>query len=274
MSSLKILYILLSGLACFLVPIGIFIYYRKKSNLMTGVVVAGGLSFYLTQMIIRIPLLQLVVPKLGFYQWLISKDHYLLLALFLGGTAALFETSGRLLTLKLLLKNRLSATTGIVHGLGHGGIEAILLVGINYLIYGLYSFLWLRGNETPLAFILPGEAGDMLKNILSTTSSQLFLIAGLERILTLIFHMAMSLLITIGLMKGKSLLYTCLVLFLHTTVDGGIVILSHFTKNPYILEGWVVIFAALSLLIIIKNRHFDPILPMADEGEKAVEEGY
>lgn len=135
-SGWSILFMFLNGILCIGIPIGGYLYFRVKKVGYIGIFIAGALSFYLTQMVIRIPILQLALPKMEWYVNLADKESFLYpvgLALFLGGTAALFETFGRFITLNYLLQKRLSYRSGIVHGLGHGGIN--------------YSSGWLKSSD-------------------------------------------------------------------------------------------------------------------------------
>ncbi len=269
--TIKVFALAISAVLCFLVPIAGYFIAKDRKGRYPGVLIGGVLSFYLTQMIIRIPILQLLLPKLDWYRKM--SGNIFLLALFLGFTAALFETFGRWLTLNYLLKKRLSYRTGIVHGLGHGGIEAILLVGLNYVIFTVFAVLLNRGNESPLQFLIRGQH-ELIIGLLSDTEWQLFMLAGVERTMTIIFHVAMSLMVTIGIVKGRQRMYIALVLFWHTLLDFLAVMASSWTTNVYLIEFIVVIAAVASAIYIYKSRNTIVSSPSEDEGQKAVDEGF
>lgn len=273
----SIIYIIISCLICFGFPIICSILLNRGRNGLMGAFIAGGLSFYLTQMLIRIPLLQLAMPKLDWYQTLSTNaaaGQAFGLALFLGLTAALFETAGRSLTMNFLIKKRLSYKAGLMHGLGHGGIEAILLVGINYLFFTVYAILRNQGINEPLLWAIPSEQQDLMKSILLDTPSSTFLLAGIERGLTMLFHMAMSLLITVGIIKRQQLKYTAAVIMLHTLLDFGAVMLSSKVANIWIIELLVVFAALISVAIIVFYKGKIVNVIKKDPAESAVDEGY
>lgn len=269
---IKVLFMVITVLMCFGVPIGWFLVVRQKQKGYVGVLVAGAISFYLTQIVIRIPLLQLAMPKLLWYQNL-SKS-VVGLALFLGLTAALFETAGRWLTLNFLLKKRLSYRTGLIHGIGHGGIEAVLLVGINYMIYAVYTFLFTRGVEQPMKFMFPEEAQVLMKTLIIDVETNLFLVAGIERVLTMIVQVALSLLIAVGIMKGQQWLYTLMVLLIHSSLDFFAVVMSSNGVDFWLIELMVLAYALLAIGIVIYFKGMVKDRADEDEGEKAVDEGY
>jgi len=270
--SLSIIFIVISALLCFLIPVLGYKLVAKGPHKYAGVLIGGALSFFLSQMVVRIPIMQLYLPN---QQWYLNLGKSALgMALFLGFTAALFETMGRLFTLNLLLKKSLSYRTGVIHGLGHGGIEAILLVGLNYVIFAFFGLYLNSGVQEPLLFIIPHEQQALIKSLLVDTPSYLFIIAGIERSLTIIVHISLSLLITVGIMKKQLLKYTLITISIHTLLDAIIVFVSYHTSNVYILEGIVFVFALISIIIIIKLKNTIPEMPHKDEASQAVDEGY
>jgi len=273
----SIIIMFFNGIVCFALPIGGYIWYKRKPEKYIGLFIAGALSFYVSQLIIRIPILQLVLPRMQWYVNLADKSGWLYpvgIALFLGGTAALFETGGRLITLNFLLKKKLSYRSGIIHGLGHGGFEAIMLVGINNLIYAVYGLQFNAGKNMPLIGIIPAEQQELLQNILIKTPTSEFLAAGVERVLTIILHVALSLLITIGIVKGKKLLYSIIVILAHTFVDASVVIAANYTNEVWILEGIVALYALIAAIVIITQKTSINDRIDIDDAVKAVDEGY
>lgn len=197
-------------LVCFLVPIGGVLICKRihkgqKLWLTFGV---GALTFFLSQICLRIPILQSLLPNMTWYR--VLQTNIWEYALFLGITAGMVEEFGRLFFMILLEKQKKlskTMTSGVAFGLGHGGIEAILLVGIRNL--GL-MFVYGTGNPIP---IQEGYA-----DILS---------AGFERIFAIAFHVGASLLVLYGIRCGKSLLFTIWAVLLHTILDTGSLILAN-----------------------------------------------
>ena len=92
----------------------------------------GAAAFIVSQLLLRTPLLQLVLPR---FQWYVamSVQNYYGYWIFLGMTAGIFEETARWICFRYLLKKRRRFSDGIVFGLGHGGAEALLITGIGYL---------------------------------------------------------------------------------------------------------------------------------------------
>lgn len=268
------------GILCFAIPIGTLLIMRKLSKKIIGAFFAGVLSFYLLQVVIRIPLMQFVLPKMDWYVQLPEKN-LLLYALFLGFTAALFETVGRYFTIKYVLRDRQGYYSGISHGIGHGGIEMMLLVGVAYITYVFYSMQINAGafqsliNAAATENALAGEQMVMLQGVLVDTPTRDFYIALIERILAFTFHIGMSLLIMEGIVRGKEFRYFAIVIFLHTALDALAVVMSVNGVNVWLIEAMVAVFAVGSLIYIIKakKRFGDKIHPVEDDTE-ALESDY
>ena len=98
----------------------------------------GAAGFFVTQILIRLPIL----TALSAQDWFIafSQQHLFLYAFSLAFTAGLFELAGRFAVAKLMRK-RLTCNRALAAGLGHGGIEAILIVGITYINNLIYIFM-------------------------------------------------------------------------------------------------------------------------------------
>ena len=81
----------------------------------------GALTYIFFQVLLRFPLLQMLFPQ---YSWFsgFSAANPALYALFLGGTAALFEEGGRFAVISLFLRKQRTTADGIAFGVGHGGM--------------------------------------------------------------------------------------------------------------------------------------------------------
>ena len=95
-------------------------------------------------------------------------------------SAGIFEEGGRWLLFRRFLKNS-SPIDALAFGIGHGGTEAFLLVGLN-------------------AVLLPWMGG--LTAV--TVSGGEFLLSGMERLLAMSAHLAWSVMVWRGVTAGKA----------------------------------------------------------------------
>jgi uncharacterized membrane protein YhfC len=214
---------------CFLFPIGITIINIKKSkiSMKRGAILflAGALSFFVSQICIRLPLLQNYFSQQVWFIRMSMQTWFVVL--FYAGTAGLVEGIGRKLGLRLVAgKTQLTWFDGVIFGLGHGGCEAILLVGIN----GIYSFSVL-GNQVDLDLLL----------------------ASFERLCAMAIHVFLSVLIAYGITQKRKWCLAAAVL-LHTFVDGLMLVIQLKTGNNTIALAAVAVVAMLYMIAAFLMR--------------------
>lgn len=197
--------------ASLVLPLGLIIYTGIKKRSLFPSILFGALCFFVFQVLSRIPLLQLVLPQMDWYL-LLASAHPVLYILFLSLTAALFEEIGRYIIMGLFMKKRRTVNDALAFGLGHGVIESLLLVGMPTLMV-------LLSQNSELFFQL--SFFDIIAG-------------GIERILTIVIHIGLSVLVMQSLRK-KNLLWLLLALFMHSSVN----FFSLFALNIMGLNIWL-----------------------------------
>ncbi len=137
--------------------------------------------------------------------------------------AGVFEETGRLLAFKIVLKKYQGKENAITCGIGHGGAESILIVGISMVSSMLLlSVINAAGGIDSYVAAIPAESQDILReslNALLVTPPYVYLLAGAERISTVIFHIALSVLVFFAANRpGKWGLYP-LAILIHAFLD-------------------------------------------------------
>lgn len=240
-------------------PIIIYIVYGVK-NKGKGVWTAwllGAAGFFVTQIIIRVPILQLLSRSSGYLAFI--QNHYILYCFVLAFTAGLFELVGRYVVAKILSK-KLSYERGIAAGLGHGGIEAIMLVGLTYINNLVYISMINVGTFDSVVEQTAALGVDVapllqVKDALIETSAGMFYMAGIERILTMMLHIALSLMVCYFVWKKKDLLGVLTCLVIHWAADFGATVMSGLA-TPYLgsvisqTTSYLLIYAYLIVIAI------------------------
>lgn len=72
-------------------------------------------------------------------------DRPLLWAFVVGLFPGVFEEMGRLVAFKTVLRKRKNKETAISHGIGHGGFEVMLLLGLTF--FGAYFLLYRKDKK-------------------------------------------------------------------------------------------------------------------------------
>src|SRR5690349_751204 len=120
------LWMALAGLVCIAGPVAAGIWWHRHTGAVYRAFFYGAAVFFLFQIVLRLPWQIPLGVRLGSNpQWQLP---FLLFSAF---TAALFEEGGRYIGYRLLLRDAWTMRVAVMYGLGHGGLEAILLVGLN-----------------------------------------------------------------------------------------------------------------------------------------------
>lgn len=160
--------------------------------------------------------------------------------------AGIFEETGRYLGYRFLLKGRERWEDGIAYGLGHGGIEALLIGGLA-AAQNLYLSFMLNSGSLPAAL-------EMYRSALAGTAPYLFLVSGFERVFALALQVALSLLVLYGV-RRKRFRYVICAVFLHAAVDFPAALYQKgVIPDILTIEAFVAAVAAASLWFIVRSK--------------------
>ncbi|MDO5400749.1 MAG: YhfC family glutamic-type intramembrane protease [Eubacteriales bacterium] len=231
-STASLLGCLFSLAVSLVLPIGFIIYYgfRHRGEGVVSAWILGAMGFVIPQLLIRLPLLQSLAAMPGFGSFV--SDHYLLYALGLAVTAGLFEFAGRFAVAKYIeKKGRLGCRVSLAAGLGHGGIEAIILVGMTYINNLVLLFMIQSGGFDALIAQTAAVGGDTAaltgaRDLLLATPSLSFFLAGIERLLAMTAHVGMSLVVCYSVYRQRAWLGFAICVGYHTLIDASCALAS------------------------------------------------
>ncbi len=234
---------------------------------------AGALAFTVSQILLRLPIIQLVLPRMAWYQNLTHSP--VAIGLFLAVTAALFEETARFLVFRFLIRDRHRWIEGIAFGFGHGAVEALLITGLT-LVNLIVIFFAINAGvlDTLLAGVDPAARETIRQQALSATPLLLGL-GGLERILAVMIHIGMTMIVLTGLQRNRPWTYLAAAYGVHTLVDAVAAIVPRVTPiSPAALEGLLAVFAGLMLLYALRSRRHFPELqhPTEQTGQNPQEQ--
>lgn len=220
-----------------ILPVIVLIVYALKNRKqgVAGAWFLGAAGFFVTQIVIRVPILSMLSLMPGFMAF--AENHYVIYSLMLGLTAALFEVAGRYASAKILSKN-LTFTKGFAAGLGHGGIEAIILIGMTYVSNLLYVVMINTGAIEGVIAQTEAMGVDVtpvytLVDTLVNGPAYLYLLAGYERILAMIGHVAMTLVVFYFMSRKQTLKGIGICVLYHFVMDSMVGIIGGIA-TPYL----------------------------------------
>lgn len=200
-----------------ILPIIFFVYAIMRRH--AGVFILGALAFIISQLLIRIPLIHYLANNNSTYQiW--SVTNPIVIILFLAFTAGLVEELARWIFIRARLKDQ-TVRNGIIFGLGHGGIEALLLIGVPVVSSTIYMM-----------------------------QSQLLVLSSIERLCAMTIHICLSLLVLIGVRK-RAFRFCMYAIIIHTLINfaGG-----YFAKvqSPIVVEVVLIVLTCLLVGLTIQ----------------------
>ncbi len=217
----------------------------------TLVLVAVGTATFAASQILHIPL-NLLAQKLG--RGLSLNPSFVVVALLLGLSAGVCEEWARYVGLRMVHRRRpawLTRSGGIAHGLGHGGVESIALGGLVALT--LLGMLSIRGAspEQLMAMGVPeAQVGEVVEQARAywATYWPLPLFGGLERVMTIVAHVAFSVLVCRAVATGESR-WVWLAVVWHAALDAAAVYVTQ-VHGIVIAEGIVFTNAVLAFGVL------------------------
>lgn len=232
-----------------LFPLVVGFYIHRRYSVRWRFFLYGALIFFLSQMITRIPLVQVAQIFLAPYlqsSQVILYVWFVVLAL----TAGLFEEIGRYLGYKLLIKNDRTWNVSLMYGAGHGGLESMLLVGGSVLI-GLINVLVLTSGDAS-QLNLPPEQLQAAQQQIAAVQWWAPLLGAYERFITLFFHISLSVIVLQCFVRG-SLKWLWLAILFHAAANLAVLLLMQIVGAVWV-EAILTLLLPLSLSIIYYFR--------------------
>ena len=230
-------------------PFVLGVYVWKKFGANWKVFALGAAAFVVSQ-IIHIPLLGLY--QRGFTLLGITPttmpflQFNLIHALMLGLLAGICEEPMRWIAFKLLKKQGDTSRAAVMLGLGHGGVESIL-VGLSVMNAAIALIMWNSGNF-PLEQLGPQQQMQLLQ--LSSSPWYLPLLGAFERLVAITLHVSLSLIVWLGV-RQRNFLYLLLAILWHTVVNfAAVFTLRGLGWSVFAVEGVMAVFGLLSAAII------------------------
>lgn len=241
------------------VPVAAALIWKVKKKEPFTTVLIGAAAFLVFALILEKPLQNVLAfpTTMGLPDHAVSRflrANPVLLALVTGLFPGVFEETGRLVAFKTVLKKRKNRETSISYGIGHGGFEVILLLGMTYIQYIAYAVMINTGIFGTLIDQVAAQAPEQLDNInavvdlLTGFSFADLGIAFVERIFAVLFHIGASILVFYACRDQKRFWLYPMAIVLHTGLDfiGALCIFNIISLSPWALEGIIAILGSLT----------------------------
>ncbi|MBR4772482.1 MAG: YhfC family intramembrane metalloprotease [Bacteroidales bacterium] len=239
----------------------------KKHDTKLSTILIGAATFIVAALVLESIVHKLVLTGARGTAIMGNMWYY---ALYGGLMAGLFEETGRFLAMKFFMKKEASSTkSGVAYGLGHGGIEMMLLFGLS-MISSLSMAIMINSGQVDTLFSqAPGGAQELMAaqiDQLKSASAGEYLYGLWERFSAIILQVSLSILVWAAVRKGGKWLWLFpAAILLHALVDGVAVIMSK-SLGMFAVELIITVMAvAISLLAwLVARKAFPTTAPAPD----------
>ena len=244
---------LINVLGMILLPIALAFYFTRKFSLPWKLVFAGALTFVASQ-VLHIPVVAGLTALFnnGTLPAIPEVSRGIFNAVLLGLLAGIFEETARWILFKFSLKDVKTWAEGVLVGMGHGGIEALLL-GILGLV-SVISMIAMRDVD-PFTLGLPPDQLELaIQQMDAFWSAPVYMafLGLLERIFAISLHLSLSVMVLYSVIYRKPVWFWIALLW-HAFVDALVVYLLP-SVGALGIEGIVGICALISLGILFWMR--------------------
>lgn len=243
-----IILIIVAIVFCTLFPIISVIYFKKKEHFSIKTVVIGSLGFFLFVMLLENLLHSLVISTK------IIKVNTITFAIYGALAAGVFEEVGRFVMFKSFLKKNRQWKDGLGYGLGHAGIETLLIGALSYLNALMMS---LAINSGTINNLLKNQNPSEIETIKSSLVNMTLFATSMgvfERVFAFTIQIALTFIVLYAIRERRNI-YLLVAILLHALVDSAPALYQmKFITNLYAIEGIVLTFAILGFIFIMKSK--------------------
>lgn len=223
--------ILAIGLVIWLaVPAAIAIWWKVKKKEPMTTILLGAATFLLFALVLEKPIQNVLLfpAQMGLKEHAVSRfvgARPVLWALLVGLFPGVFEETGRLVTYQTVLKKRRHRETSISHGIGHGGFEVLLMMGLTYFQNIVYAIMINTGTFQLLMDQVAAQAPEQLETGYAIASQLAVFSFGslgigiVERVFAVAFHVGASILVFYACKDRKKFWLYPLAILVHTLMD-------------------------------------------------------
>ncbi|MBQ8194378.1 MAG: YhfC family intramembrane metalloprotease [Oscillospiraceae bacterium] len=253
--ALNVALLFISGLFCLIFPIALLIVWKIKNRSAKLIAaLAGAVTFFAWALCLEQALHMVMLP--------LVQGSAVLYTIYGALAAGVFEETGRFVTYKLFLRKTTAEgnpADAVMYGIGHGGIEAVMLLSVNLLTYGMIAVMINAGmGETILGAMMasvPEEQTALAQAQLESyfLNEPIFYILGsVERVLAITLHIMLSVTVFAAAHDKKLLWLFPASILAHALFDTPVALYQVGVCPMWLMYALLVVFLIAMLPVTIK----------------------
>lgn len=241
-----------------LLPLALIIWWLVTRKEMFTTVLAGAATWFVFAIILEsIPKIILFNPATALGKTV--TGNVVLFTALAALLAGVFEEGGRFFVFKTFLKKRTQRETAISHGIGHGGFEAMFVMGVAGVQNLAYAFMIQTGAFEGMAKQLIESGADeavvaALQTQLVEMTPRYSLLAVGERVFAILLHIALSIVVFYAVRNRKTWM-VFLAMLLHALFDVPAALYQQGILNMYVTEAILAVYALLFFVAVYRGLY-------------------
>lgn len=235
----------------FALPIGLALLLCRRHKGALRAVLMGAFCF-----IVGARVLEQLMHAVVFTLFPTLPQNIVLYVLYGALAAGVFEETARLIGLRYLCRKDAAPAIGFAYGIGHGGIEAILLLGLGMVNQLIVITTVNSGNAASLLVGLNDTQQATMTaqlNALAQTPATTVLAGGWERVTAVALHIALSVLVWMVVAKRIGMWGYPLAIGLHALVDiAPVLYQTGILRGIWLLELILTVFVAAIVALVVR----------------------
>ena len=239
------------------IPVALFIFWRRNHRGETNYsyLIAGAIGFIVSARVL----------ELGVHYFCIISDNSVsrfitgnALAYVLYGItmAGVFEECGRYIVMRFIMKKNRTRENAVMYGIGHGGIEILVVLLPAMISYLLIAVLFSTGDVNKALSTLritKETAAASLPAIQAAASFSYLAMAMnvLERVFAMLLHIGLSVVVFYSVVSAKKI-YLLLAILLHMLMDSFAAFYQRGLLPLWAVEIWAALWAAITVIIAFR----------------------
>jgi uncharacterized membrane protein YhfC len=233
-------------------PLAVFLICRRRMTLsVRNIIVGAGVFFVFSQVLEKALHLYLLKANPATATWL--HGHAIAFALYGCLAAGLFEEIGRYLGMRFLVRPMGNPGMAVAYGLGHGGLEAILIGGVAAAQTFVFATMLNSGRlDTALGAALTPDALAHLRAGLQHLSVATVAAGAAERLIALLIQIGLSLVVWRAVESRRLALLALAVLF-HAVIDFPAGLVQAGLMATPLAEGLLLVLGVALIVLFLRN---------------------
>ncbi|MBO4915822.1 MAG: YhfC family intramembrane metalloprotease [Oscillospiraceae bacterium] len=250
MDTASVVWLIIVAAFCTLLPIGLLLWWRRTRKAKLAPFFVGALIFVVFARGLEALLHYACLLTDNPVSRAINGNTWLYV-LYGALAAGIFEETGRYVAFRFLLpKKRFpERDTAVTCGIGHGGAESILLIGVTFGLYAAIALMTRTGNHEQALALTKGDAAalSLLLGQIGEITPGACIFNMIERVFAIILHIGLSIYVFLAVRDRTQRSWFPFAVALHAIADMPAALYQRGVLPVWSVELWLAVVSLYTL---------------------------